>query len=310
MSAILAPTHFNSYNAYLKQRFGKRAVKVSLDLGVFCPHRKNHPPGCIYCRPGVIMNDELSHKKSITEQIEVRLDKLARRYKTDVFLAYFQNETPTAGDIDWLLANYREAFDHPKVAGVIVSTRPDSVPEHLFELLAEKSKEKPVFIEFGLQSIHDQTLEKINRGHDFAVFKNALKKAQAANLPVGVHLILGLPGETPEMMMQTFAKMGDLGVDSIKIHHLQIYKNSFLEQEFKEDKVETFKTFDDYLPVLLDCLEVLPWEVKVQRLVADSPREYVIAPAWMENKNTIIQRVEQAFEARGTRQGFLSGRHS
>lgn len=303
MPEILPPTHFNSYNAWLKKRFGKRAVKVSLDLGVSCPHRKEHPPGCIYCRPGVIMNEN-GQQKSITEQIDSSVEKLAKRYKTDVFLGYFQNETPTAGPIDWLLEHYHKAFDHPQISGVIVSTRPDCVPENLFELLAEKNREKPVFIEFGLQSIHDESLARINRGHDYATFLKAFNKAKDAGLPVGVHLILGLPGETTEMMKQSFAKVGDLGVDSIKIHHLQVYKKTRLEELYNRGEIKIFDTFEDYLPILLDCLEVLPWEIKVQRLVADSPRSFLLAPKWSLRKNTIIQSVEDAFVKRGTRQGF------
>lgn len=301
-----APIHYNSYNAFLRQRFGGRCVKLSLDLGVPCPHRKNHPPGCIYCRPGVIMADRISALGSITNQINAGVLSLGARYKTDLFLAYFQNETATAGDTQWLLDQYNEAIVHPKVKGVIISTRPDMVTEHLLDILHGKAFRKPIFLEFGLQSSHDRTLETINRGHDLQTFEDAVRMAAKREFRVCAHVILGLPGETREMMVDTFRYLGKQPIDSIKIHHLQIYEKTALEEKWWRGELTLFERFEDYLPVLVDCLEVLPWRVKVQRLVADAPRTYLLAPQWNLTKNEIIQSVEEEFKKRKTKQGVYA----
>lgn len=307
MAQTPAPSHFNSYNAYLRQRFGGRVGKLSIDLGIPCPHRREHPPGCIYCRPGVIMDSKAGALGTVGNQIDAGALAVGKRYQTDIFLAYFQNETSTAGDPRWLLERYEEAFSHPKVSGVIISTRPDHISDAQFDILATKSWRKPVFLEFGLQTIHESTLKLINRGHDLEAFRNAVLKASELKLPVAVHVILGLPGETHSMMKDTFRALGELPIDSIKIHHLQIYRNAPLEIQWWRGEANTFEDFDrDYLPVLLDCLEVLPWRVKVQRLVADAPSTYVLAPDWGLNKNDIISRVEAGFKERGSRQGDKS----
>ncbi len=303
MPSTPAPTHFNSYNAYLRLRFGGRVAKISLDLGLPCPHRHANPPGCLFCRPGVIMSERVRSLGSITNQIDAGVLALGPRYHTDLFLAYFQNETNTAGEHEWLIARYDEAFRHPRVKGVVISTRPDFVSEPLMDVLAGRSWRKPVFIEYGLQSVHDTTLKRINRGHTYADFVKAVEMTHQRGIPVAVHVILGLPGETPEMMRETFRRLADLPLDSIKIHHLQVYRGSALELPFYQGEVPIFETFDDYLPVLLDCLELLPWRIKVQRLVADSPRALLVAPQWWDLKNQIIAGVENGFQERGTRQG-------
>ncbi len=311
MPATPAPTHFNSYNAYLRLRFGGRVGKLSLDLGVPCPHRREHPPGCVFCRPGVIMADRIGALGSITNQINAGVQAVGKRYQTDIFLAYFQNESNTAGNVEWLLERYDEALSHPHVSGIIVSTRPDMVSETLLDLLGSRSWRKPVFMEFGLQSVHDETLMRINRGHDFETFRRAVEAAHHRRLPVAAHVILGLPGETREMMVETFQRIARLPLDSVKIHHLQIYRESPLEPAWWRKEVRTFDSFrDDYLPVLLDCLEVLPWRIKIQRLVADAPSSYILAPTWNLRKNEIIAMVEEGFEARKTRQGSAAAPES
>ncbi|RJO69443.1 MAG: TIGR01212 family radical SAM protein [Myxococcales bacterium] len=303
MNATTAPTHFNSYNAYLRLRFGGRVAKISLDLGIPCPHRRDHPPGCVYCRPGVIVADRIGALGSITNQLNAGILAVGARYETDLFLAYFQNESASAGDLKWLLERYDEAFNHPKIVGVTISTRPDMAGDTLLDMLMARTWRKPVFLEFGLQSAHAETLARINRGHDAEIFADAVGRATARRLPVTAHAILGLPGETPEMMVETFRFLGGLPLDAVKVHHLQIYRGAALEAPWWRGEVKTFARFEDYLPVLLDCLEVLPWRIKVQRLVADAPRTHLLAPDWGLAKNDIIARVEAGFAARETRQG-------
>jgi len=243
---------------------------------------------------------------TIANQINLKALKVGARYKTDIFLAYFQNETNTIGDIEWLRARYDEAFNHRKIKGVVISTRPDMISEQVFDMLAIKQHKKPVFLEFGLQSIHSQTLKRINRGHDFEDFNRVLQMASERRIPVAVHIILGLPGETPEMMIETCKILAQLPIDSIKLHHLQIYRDAPLEADWYQNKIKLFDSFEDYLPVVCDCLEVLPWRIKIQRLVADSPKTYLLAPGWDINKNQIIKGVEDELARRGTKQGSKS----
>jgi radical SAM protein (TIGR01212 family) len=304
MVAVLSPTHFNSYSSYLRLRFGGRVAKVGLDLGIPCPHRKRHGPGCTFCRPGVIMADRIGALGSIVNQINGGMMVMGARFEADLFLAYFQNETNTAGDLEWLLARYDEALLHPKMSGIVISTRPDMLPDALLDLLQIRARRKPVFLELGLQSIHKETLRRINRGHDFATFEEAVYRANERGLPVCAHVILGLPHETPEMMSETFRALGKLPIDSVKIHHLQVYRGAPMELAWWNGEVPVFESLEDYLPVLLDCLEWLPWRVKIQRLVADAPLSYVLAPHWNLVKNQVISEVEAAFINRGTRQGY------
>lgn len=303
MASTPAATRFNNYNSHLRLCFGGRVAKISLDLGIPCPHRRRRGPGCTFCRPGVIMADRIGALGSITNQIDGGVMVLSRRYETDLFLAYFQNETNTVGDLEWLMARYDEALHHPKVRGIIVSTRPDMLSDPLLDLLQIRSRRKPVFLELGLQSSHEATLRRINRGHDVADFTDALWRSHERGLPVCAHVILGLPHETPEMMAQTFRFLGGLPLDSVKIHHLQIYRGAPLELSWWSGQLQVFERFEDYLPVLLDCLELLPWRIKVQRLVADAPQSYILAPHWNLTKNEIIAAVEAGFAARQTRQG-------
>ena len=294
---------FHSYNAWLKERFGGRVAKLSLDLGMPCIHRTLHPPGCAYCRPGVIMADRIGALGSVTAQIDEGLLRVGKRYETDLFLAYFQNETPTAGDLVWLLDRYDEALKHPGVLGMILSTRPDCLPEELLDALAERSRTKPIFLELGLQSMWDETLVAIGRGHDVACFKDALTRARSRDFPVAAHMILGLPGETPESMEESFRLLSGLPVDSVKIHHLQVYPGAPLEAAWRRGDLRIFERFEDYLDVLVPCLEVLPWRIKVQRVVADAPSFYTLAPNWGLNKNEVLYRLARRFEERGSRQG-------
>jgi len=298
--------YFNSFNAFMRKRFGGRTAKISLDLGVPCPHRLQHPPGCIYCRPHIIMPEQQSRAGDITAQLNRGIEQVGRRYDCERFIAYFQNETNTAGETGWLTEQFKLAADNEKVVGLIISTRPDCIDEILLDRMAEIAQSKPLWLELGLQSTHDQTLQRINRGHSLADFERALAMANIRGLPVGVHMILGLPGETPAMMAQSFTRLAAIPIDSLKIHHMQVYADTKLEQMWRTAEFKLIDDIGDYIPLVADLLELLPWRIRIQRIVADSPQKVLLAPKWNLNKNIIIKMLEDEFARRGSRQGSRS----
>jgi len=299
--------YFNSFNAYMRERFGGRTAKISLDLGIPCPHRLQHPPGCIYCRPHIIMPEQQSLAGDIPMQLARGIEQVGRRYDCKRFIAYFQNETNTAGDTDWLMRQYRTAAEHKQVVGLIISTRPDCIKENLLDGMAEIAQKKPLWLEFGLQSTNDRTLERINRGHNLKDFENSLAMATSRGIPVGAHMIIGLPGETPEMMAESFRKLGKMPLDSLKIHHMQVYAGTELESMWRNGEFRFIDDIAEYIPLVADMLELLPWRIKIQRIVADSPQKVLLAPGWNLNKNVIIRMLEDEFARRGSRQGTRSG---
>ncbi len=229
------------------------------------------------------------------------------RYKTDRFLAYFQNETSTAVPFERLRQGMTDAISHPQSVGVIVSTRPDYVGKKHLELFANLVQKhgKPVWLELGLQSVHEETLKLINRGHSFADFVQTFKLARSYGIEVGVHTILGLPGENLSNMVETHKVLAELGVWSIKIHHLQVLANTALEQMYNRGEVSVFETLDEYLEVLVEVLAHIPWEVVIQRVFTDAPRSLLVAPVWSENKQEALGRLATLMRSRLLVQGCL-----
>lgn len=299
----MAAALINRYAEQLRARFGGTVAKVSLDLGRPCPHRAAHPPGCAFCRPGVIVSERISRLAGIPEQLALGKEAQARRYHVRRFLAYFQSETSTHGPLPELLAAYDAALNDPEVVGLVISTRPDCLPSVLLGELGARAREKPVFLELGLQSSHDDTLRRIARGHDYACFLRALEAATAAGLETTAHLILGLPGETGEQMVQTVRRLAETPLAAVKLHHLQIHRDTPFAQAFARGEVGVFQRFEDYLPVLCEVLRALPWRIFVARVVADSPGEPLIAPKWGLSKSQIYERLDAYLAERGARQG-------
>lgn len=293
----------NRYADYLRARFGSTVAKVSLDLGRPCPHRAAHPPGCAFCRPGVIMSERVSALGTIAAQLEHGISAQARRYKARHFLAYFQNETSTYGPLPELLAAYDTALAHPGIAGLIISTRPDYLPAPLLAELAARAAEKPIFLELGLQSSHDETLRRIGRGHDYACFLHALDACARAGLETTAHLILGLPGESPAEMALSATRLGQTPLSAVKLHHLQIYENTPFAAAYTRGELSVYESFAAYLPVVTEVLRALPWRIYVARVVADSPGAPLVAPRWGHDKSQIYEGIEQELAARQARQG-------
>ncbi|MFH1231158.1 MAG: TIGR01212 family radical SAM protein, partial [Planctomycetota bacterium] len=230
------------------------------------------------------------------------IDFYRRRYKADKFIVYFQAYTNTLGPVDKLKSLYDEALSHPDIVGLSIGTRPDCVPDNVLDLITDYTKNHLVWLEYGLQSANDKTLEFINRGHKYIDFEDAVKRTKERNISVATHLILGLPGEERNDIFQSVQKVINLGIDGIKFHHLYIAKNTQLTKLYEENLVKVF-TLEEYIPLISDIIEILPPKMVVIRLTGELSGEYLIAPKWNANKNRVIQMIEQELASRDSYQG-------
>jgi radical SAM protein (TIGR01212 family) len=220
-----------------------------------------------------------------------------KRYKADKFIIYFQAYTNTFAPVDKLKSLYDEALAYPDIVGLTIGTRPDCVPDNVLDLITEYTKKYLVWLELGLQSAHNRTLELINRGHTYQTFEDAVKRTRGRNISIATHLILGLPGETHQDMFESVRKVVALGIDGIKFHHLYIAKNSRLAELYEQGKVKTL-SLQDYIPLICDVIELLPKDMVVIRIVGELRGEYLIAPKWGVNKNQVMQMIGQELSRR------------
>jgi radical SAM protein (TIGR01212 family) len=295
------------FSEYLKRRFGCKVHKVSLHAGFTCPNRdgKVGVGGCTYC-----VNESFSPQagkpvRPVREQMADGMAYMRARYRAKKFFAYFQAFSNTYAPVEKLRALYDEAISLPDVVGLDIGTRPDCVPAEVLDLVESYAGKVEVWLEYGVQSAHDATLRRVNRGHDFATFCDAVERTRGRNIRICAHVILGLPGETREQMMQTALALQPLGLDAIKVHHLYVARGTPLEAEYRAGRLRLFSA-REYIAVACDFLERIPDTVAVQRLVGDTTSEGVlIAPTWPETKTEIFRLITQEFQRRGTRQGAL-----
>ena len=293
------------FGAYLRRRFGCKVHKVSLDAGFTCPNRDGRvgEGGCTYC-----VNESFSPQagkpmRSVSEQMSDGMSYMRRRYGSRKFLAYFQAFTNTYGPVERLRALYDEATARPEVVGLCIGTRPDCVPEEVLDLIESYSDRLEVWVEYGLQSAHEATLRRVNRGHDVAAFVDAVERTRRRRIHVCVHVILGLPGESHEDMMATACVLQPLGIHGIKLHHLYIARGTAMEAEYRAGRVAVFSA-GGYVAVACDFLERIPPSVTVQRLVGDTTSTGVlVAPVWPQGKSRVLSMVTDEFRRRGSTQG-------
>lgn len=288
----------------LRQRFGCRVWKVSIDGGFGCPNADGTVSrgGCVFCNIRSFSPSRRGELRPVAEQLADGITRLRSRYNAQRFLAYFQPATNTYGSLQRLRALYQEALQHPDVVGLVVGTRPDCVPDPVLALLAELARRTWVLLELGLQTIHDRTLAWMNRGHDFAAFVDAAQRAKQWGLPVGAHVILGLPGESREDMLATASEVGRLGLHAVKLHNLYVARDTPLAEMFMQAQVALLD-LADYATVAADFLELLPPECVIDRLGADAPPEFLVAPAWCADKHAVRAAVEAELARRDTWQG-------
>jgi hypothetical protein len=299
---------YHSLNFFYRKRFGSKVWKLSLDAGCGCPNRDGTLAtlGCIYCNPESFSPSRRGGLRAVAAQIDDGICRLRRRYAAARFVAYFQPGTNTYGPIDRLRLAYQQALGHPSIVGLSVGTRPDCVSEEVLDLLATLAERTWLVVEYGLQTIHDRTLDRLNRGHHYDAFLDAYRRTRRRNLDVGVHVILGLPGESRDDMQATARELARLQIHSIKLHNLYAVRNTVLAEQLAAGEVR-LPELPEYVDYVVDFLEELPDSVVIERLCGDAPPEYLVGPAWCLNKAAIHSAVAAEFRRRGTFQGAKAG---
>ena len=304
-----AGLHYNHYNHFLRRRFGARIQKVSVDAGFTCPNVDGTVAigGCTFCDNRSFSPSRRLPRQSITSQIDEGIVRLQRRYDCDRFLAYFQPATNTYAPIPRLESVYQQALSHPKIIGLAIGTRPDCLADEVLELIAGIAKKTYVSVELGLQTIHNWSLDLMNRGHHHQASVDALHRSANRGFEICAHLMLGLPGETHEDMMATAREVARLPIDSVKIHNLYVVKDTPLATQLANGEFSLMNC-SEYVRTLVDFLEHLPPSMVVERISGDAPPDYFVGPAWCLDKPGVRLAVEHEFVQRKTCQGRLAGR--
>lgn len=299
---------YNSFVGYFKRKYGERLQKIVLDAGFTCPNRdgKVGRGGCTYCDNAAFHPSYSTAGKSLHRQMDEGIEFHKVRYRTtEHYLAYFQAYSNTYAPLERLKTLYEEALSHPQVVGIVIGTRPDCADEEKLDYLAELAKNHIVIVEYGIESCYDTTLLRINRGHDFETARRAVRMTAERGIDVGVHFILGLPGETKQMMLDACTMINDLPIRSVKFHQLQIVKGTRMEQEFAECP-EDFERFslDEYLDFFVDMLERLRPDIYIERFVGEVPPRFVNETPWGLIRNVeLIRLLDRRLEERQTWQG-------
>ena len=281
-------------NESLKKRFGSKVYKIALDGGFTCPVRdgKLDTRGCIFCSAGGSGEFASDRSLSITEQIEQGKNRVAGKIHDGRYIAYFQAYTGTYAPVERLRALYQEAIRHPDIVALSIATRPDCLPAEVLDLLEEMNRQKPVWIELGLQSIHAKTAEYIRRGYPLSVYDEAVQALHQRGIEVITHLILGLPGETVEDMCASVRYVCDGRTDGIKLQLLHILKGTDLAEEYQEGRVYALSE-DEYIAILQKLVPLIPDDVVVHRLTGDGDKKLLIAPLWSADKKHVLNRIRR-----------------
>ncbi len=295
---------YNRFSDYLRNLYGVKVYKVTLDAGFTCPNRDGtiSNEGCIFCDGGGSFSQLYPHDISIKEQLDLGIKLSKEKYKAQKFLAYFQAYSNTYKPVNELQKIYDDALSHEEVIGMNIGTRPDCVDDEKLDLISDYSKNYYVWLEYGLQSIHEKSLKFINRGHSFETFVKALKETQKRNINVCAHVILGLPNETREDMLQTAKVLGDLGIDGVKIHLLCVLQNTRLTKLYYQGKIPMMEE-DEYVETACDFLELLPPSVTIHRLAGNGLKPNMLAPAWLSKKFVVLNKIDKLLEQRNSYQG-------
>ena len=282
-------------STYLKNKYGKKIYKVSINAGFTCPNRdgKLGDRGCIFCSAGGSGDFAEDARLSITEQIEAGKKRIANKIPEEYgLIAYFQAFTNTYAPIETLRKVYTEAAAHPEVEIISVATRPDCLGEEVLNLLSEINKIKPVWVELGLQTIHEKTAEYIRRGYPLAAFDEAVRNLKERGIETIVHVILGLPGESREDMLETVRYVGKSGVQGIKLQLLHVLKGTDLADEYAKGKFYCL-TLDEYADLVRDCLDILPEDIIIHRMTGDGDKKILIAPEWSRDKKKVLNTLNR-----------------
>jgi hypothetical protein len=291
--------------SYWRNRFGGRVYKLPIDAGFTCPNRDGAVAagGCIYCDGRGSRLRQAGPLPSVSEQIARGQAYYRKHRRASWFIAYFQTFTNTYGPPDHLKRLYDEALAQQDVIGLSVGTRPDCVPDPVIRLLEDYAKKHHIWLEFGLQSMHDRTLNLINRGHSQAIFVDAVHRAAGKGIQICAHIIVGLPGESREEILQTARFIAALPIQGIKIHALLVLRGTALGKQYEDGRI-ALMTRDDYVHNVCDILEILPPEMVIQRLTADGYHDIFLAPQWATNKMEVLNAIDRELERRDSHQGY------
>ena len=291
-------------NRYLRSIFGEKVIKLSLNAGMSCPNRdgtKGHG-GCIYCSPVLSGDFSGNISSSITEQMKQQTELLSAKWKSSVYIAYFQAGTNTYAPLSELIPLYEEALSFPGTAGITIATRADCISDEMLEYLKKLSEKTFLTVELGLQTIHDNTAGLINRCHSFEEFTGTYTRLMSAGIKTCIHIINGLPGETREMMMQTAEEVSRLRPQSIKIHMLHIIKGTLLESIYKENPFHLL-TKDEYINIVCNQIEIMHPDIVIERLTGDGDKSTLEAPLWTCDKRSVLNGIDKELKHRDTWQG-------
>ncbi len=293
-------------NTYLRNIFGCRVQKITIDAGLSCPNRDGtiSTKGCIYCNALGSGTGDYAKELSVTEQLNRGKKSISKRYKANKFIAYFQSFSNTYASVAKLKSLYEEALAVDDVVGLSIGTRPDCVNEPVLDLLQDYAKDYLVWLEYGLQSAHDTTLTLINRGHDFQCFKEAVDATRNRGIKICAHIILGLPNEDRSRMLETARSIANMGIDGIKIHLLYVVKGTQLEKLYSIGMYRCLEQ-QEYVNLVCDFLELIPQDMVIQRLTGDPHPEELVAPMWSLKKTETLTLINDTLEKRDSWQGKL-----
>ncbi len=297
---------YNQFSAYLKNRFGAKVYKITIDAGFSCPNRDGtiSSGGCVFCDDSGSFSQAHSNLLTIEQQVEEGIKNLSQRFKAEKFMSYFQAYTNTYKPVNELEKIYKSSLNHPDIVGISIGTRPDCVDEDKLNLISDIGKDYYTWLEYGLQSSHDKTLKRINRGHNWDCFLKAYEKTKEKGINVCVHVILGL-WETREEMLQTAQKLADLKIDGIKIHMLCALEGTKLYQMYQAGEID-FMSEDEYVSLVCDFLEILPPETTIHRLAGNGFRKTLVAPRWLGAKLDCLNKIDREFLKRNSYQGIYN----
>ena len=304
MENIFGSNHFNNIGVWLREHFGGKVGKLSFDGGFTCPNRDGTKGtgGCFFCA-----GDGAGHYSSTLAHPEEQIRLLSEKWpEGHQYLAYFQNYTGTYAPAEQLRTLYETALSYPQVVGLAVATRPDCLPDEVMELLEELNRKTFLWVELGLQTMHDRTAEAMNRCYPTAVFEDAMQKLKNAGIRTVVHLIFGLPGECRKDMLESVAYLGRQMPFGVKFHQLYVMKGAPIAR-VPLDTLQ-FMTRKEYIDLVVDALEILPQEITVHRLTGDAPKGELLAPLWTPDKRAVLNGIQKEFKARGSYQGIYQNR--
>lgn len=299
---------YNSYSNYLKDMFGCRVQKVSVDLGFTCPNRDGSVArgGCVYCNNDSFVPPYARNRYSFHTQVTTGIEYLRKRFRAEKFIVYFQAYTNTYGNTEDLREMYRNALNYEDVVGIAIGTRSDCIDEEKLDMIEELSRETYVSLEYGIESVYDKTLEFMNRGHNYQSVVDAIENSRGRGFDIGSHIIVGFPTESYSEMLGMAEKVSMLGVNNLKIHNLHIVKNTPLARIYSQNPFHLFG-YEEYIDFIVEFIEKVSPDIIIERLFTDTPGDLLIAPLWNKGHAEILKTIRTTLESRDTYQGKFYG---